>query len=173
MPRMASRRALRVLLGLLRYPYGMLRDLLQGELNLRAMSLVYTTLLSLVPLLALSFSILKGFGVQNQLDETLRAAFAPLGEQKAVELTENLMDLHPVLVENPYAAKLKIDLPGAAELREFAAHLTASEPGFEQACEVSREQLADKLVGLYRVNVRGLLLKVLRGGVPVATTSPG
>jgi membrane protein len=67
------------------------RDIIGGELTLRAMSLVYTTLLSLVPLLALSFSILKGFGVQNQLDETLRAALAPLGEDKAVELTENLI----------------------------------------------------------------------------------
>jgi membrane protein len=67
------------------------RDVVGGELSMRAMSLVYTTLLSLVPLLALSFSILKGFGVQNQLDETLRAALAPLGEVKAVELTENLI----------------------------------------------------------------------------------
>jgi len=85
----------------------------------------------------------------------------------SVLITDNLTDLHPVLVENPYAAKLKVDLPGAVELREFVAHLTASEPDFEQACEVSREQLADKLVGLSRVNVRGLLLKALRGGLPI------
>ncbi|HEY5646810.1 MAG TPA: YihY/virulence factor BrkB family protein [Pseudomonadales bacterium] len=68
-----------------------LRDVMGGELTLRAMSLVYTTLLSLVPLLALSFSILKGFGVQNRLDDTLRAALDPLGEQKAIELTENII----------------------------------------------------------------------------------
>ncbi len=67
------------------------RDLTEGELNLRAMSLVYTTLLSIVPLLALSFSLLKGFGVQNRLDETLRTLFEPLGEEKAVQLTENLI----------------------------------------------------------------------------------
>ncbi|MCP3871182.1 MAG: YihY/virulence factor BrkB family protein [Gammaproteobacteria bacterium] len=67
------------------------RDLIDGELSLRAMSLVYTTLLSLVPLLALSFSILKGFGVQNQLDAPLRKALEPLGEQKAAELTQNLI----------------------------------------------------------------------------------
>jgi membrane protein len=36
----------------------LVRDLASGDLNLRAMSLVYTTLLSMVPLLALSFSIL-------------------------------------------------------------------------------------------------------------------
>ncbi len=69
----------------------LIRDIVSGELTLRAMSLVYTTLLSLVPLLALSFSILKGFGVQNQLDETLRTALAPLGDEKAAELTNNLI----------------------------------------------------------------------------------
>jgi membrane protein len=68
------------------------RDLAAGELNMRAMSLVYTTLLSIVPLLALSFSVLKGFGVQNRLDDTLNAMLAPLGDQKAAELTENLIN---------------------------------------------------------------------------------
>lgn len=69
----------------------LVRDLIDGDLSMRAMSLVYTTLLSIVPLLALSFSILKGFGVQNQLDEPLRTVLAPLGDQKAAELTENLI----------------------------------------------------------------------------------
>ena len=69
----------------------LVRDLTDGDLSMRAMSLVYTTLLSIVPLLALSFSILKGFGVQNRLDEPLRRALAPLGDEKAVELTENLI----------------------------------------------------------------------------------
>ena len=81
----------RILIGITRTAVLVLRDVLTGELSLRAMSLVYTTLLSLVPLLALSFSILKGFGVQNQLDETLRGALAPLGEEKAVELSQNLI----------------------------------------------------------------------------------
>ena len=55
------------------------RDLVQGYLTLYAMSLVYTTLLSLVPLLAVSFSVLKGFGVHNQIEPLLREALAPLG----------------------------------------------------------------------------------------------
>jgi membrane protein len=81
----------RVLVGMARTLMLLFRDIFHGDISLRAMSLVYTTLLSMVPLLALSFSILKGFGVQNQLDETLRAALAPLGEEKALELTENLI----------------------------------------------------------------------------------
>ncbi|TNF86503.1 MAG: YihY/virulence factor BrkB family protein [Gammaproteobacteria bacterium] len=81
----------RALVGAARIVVLLIRDIMSGELTLRAMSLVYTTLLSLVPLLALSFSILKGFGVQNQLNETLRTALAPLGEEKSAELTQNLI----------------------------------------------------------------------------------
>jgi len=42
-----------------------------GRLSLEAMSLVYTTLLSLVPLLAVSFSVLKGFGVHKRIEPLL------------------------------------------------------------------------------------------------------
>lgn len=56
-----------------------LRDLQGGSLTLRAMSLVYTTLLSIVPLLAVSFALLKAFGVQNQAEPFLLELFSPLG----------------------------------------------------------------------------------------------
>jgi membrane protein len=52
-----------------------------GELTLWTMSLAYTTLLSMVPLLALSFSVLKAFGVHNQIEPLLGNLLAPLGEQ--------------------------------------------------------------------------------------------
>jgi len=65
-------------------------DLAEGQLNLRAMSLVYTTLLSLVPLLAVSFSVLKGFGVHNQIEPLLLAVLEPLGD-KGVEITERIV----------------------------------------------------------------------------------
>ncbi|MCU0842546.1 MAG: YihY/virulence factor BrkB family protein [Thiobacillaceae bacterium] len=61
--------------------HAVLRDMAEGQLNLHAMSLVYTTLLSLVPLLALTFSVLKGFGVHNQVEPALLALLEPLGEQ--------------------------------------------------------------------------------------------
>lgn len=57
------------------------RDVVQGTLTLRAMSLVYTTLLSTVPLLAFSFFVLKGFGVHNQLEPLLFKLMAPLGDK--------------------------------------------------------------------------------------------
>lgn len=57
------------------------RDVVQGNITLWTMSLVYTTLLSMVPLLALSFSVLKAFGVHNQIEPLLGNLLAPLGEQ--------------------------------------------------------------------------------------------
>ena len=64
-----------------RIAYAVVRDLGTGILNLHAMSLVYTTLLSIVPLLALSFSVLKAMGVHNQLMPFLYQFFQPLGAQ--------------------------------------------------------------------------------------------
>jgi len=66
------------------------RDLVSGQLTLRAMSLVYTTLLSIVPLLALSLSVLKAFGVHNQVQPVLRNFLAPLGGQ-GEEVTEHII----------------------------------------------------------------------------------
>jgi membrane protein len=60
-----------------------IRDLAEGMITLRAMSLVYTTLLSIVPLLAVGISVLKGFGVHDQLEPTLIRLLAPLGENSA------------------------------------------------------------------------------------------
>ncbi len=58
-----------------------IRDIASGLPTLRAMSLVYTTLLSLVPLIAVSFSVLKGFGVHNQIEPLLMRFLQPLGPQ--------------------------------------------------------------------------------------------
>jgi len=65
----------------LRIFYGTVRDLSGGLPSLRAMGLVYTTLLSIVPLLAVSFSVLKGFGAHNQLEPALINILEPLGEK--------------------------------------------------------------------------------------------
>lgn len=74
----------------LRMLYAVGRDLGEGQLTLRAMSLVYTTLLSLVPLLALSFSVLKGLGVQNQVRPMLLTLLEPLGE-KGIQIADQMI----------------------------------------------------------------------------------
>jgi membrane protein len=73
-----------------RYTYAVVRDLLAGDLSLRAMSLVYTTLLSIVPLLALGFSVLKALGAHNSLEPVLAEFLRPLGPQ-ATDISAKVM----------------------------------------------------------------------------------
>lgn len=57
-----------------------IRDLLAGQITLRAMGMVYSTLLSMVPLLAISFSLMKGLGiVDNKLEPMLLNLVEPMG----------------------------------------------------------------------------------------------
>jgi membrane protein len=78
--------------GVLRNLWAVLRDIASGQLNLRAMSLVYTTLLSIVPLIAVSFSALKAFGVQEEIEPHLYGFLEPLGP-KGVEITDYIIGL--------------------------------------------------------------------------------
>jgi len=60
-------------------------------LNLQAMGLTYSTLLSLVPFLAVMFSVLKAFGVQNGLEPFLAQLLQPLGNA-AAEVTSSIIE---------------------------------------------------------------------------------
>src|ERR1700761_7996313 len=82
---------LAVLLRCLRYPYAVIRDLWRGDINLRAMGLVYTTLLSLIPLVAFSFAILKNFGATGELRPIVFEFFRPVGGEPAADLTAKVM----------------------------------------------------------------------------------
>jgi membrane protein len=74
----------------LRLLYVVVEEFMEGNLTLRAMSLVYTTLLSIVPILAISVSVLKGFGVHNQVEPLLLKFLDPLGS-KGEEITMNII----------------------------------------------------------------------------------
>ena len=77
---------------LLKLIYATIKGFTENELTLRAMSLVYTTLLSIVPLLAFSVSILKAFGVvENQLEPFLNNFLEPLGE-KGTDITSQILE---------------------------------------------------------------------------------
>ncbi|HEY7715436.1 MAG TPA: YhjD/YihY/BrkB family envelope integrity protein [Candidatus Binatia bacterium] len=66
------------------------RDFMQNLVKLQAMALAFKTLLSLAPLLAVIFSLLKAFGVHNRMEPALAEALAPLGE-KGAEITALLI----------------------------------------------------------------------------------
>jgi membrane protein len=74
----------------LRYPVALIRDWLGGDISIRAMSLAYTTLLSLVPLMVFSFAILKGLGARGDLRFIVHEFFRPVGSA-ATQLTESVM----------------------------------------------------------------------------------
>lgn len=73
-----------------RTAYALGRDIIAGNLTLHAMSLVYTSLLSIVPLLALSFSVLKALGVHQRMEPFLFQFFEPMGPQ-GVQIAEQIL----------------------------------------------------------------------------------
>ncbi|MBZ0334683.1 YihY/virulence factor BrkB family protein [Marinobacter sp. AL4B] len=70
--------------------YALVRDVVSGQLTLHSMSLVYTSLLSIVPLLALSFSVLKALGVHQKMEPFLYQFFQPMGPQ-GIEIAEQIL----------------------------------------------------------------------------------
>lgn len=74
----------------IRYPVAIIRDWITGEINVQAMSLAYTTLLSLAPLLVFIFSVLKGLGARDDLRIVVFEFFRPMGSE-AAQLTGNVM----------------------------------------------------------------------------------
>ncbi len=96
----------RLFVYIVRFIHVLARDIAEGQITLRAMSLVYTTLLSFVPLLALSFSMLKSFGVHNQMEPMLLSFMEPLGE-KGIQIAEQIIGF----VEN-----MNVGVLGAAGL---------------------------------------------------------
>ncbi|WP_097458770.1 YihY/virulence factor BrkB family protein [Mangrovitalea sediminis] len=73
-----------------RIAYAVIRDVISGNLTLYAMSLVYTTMLSVVPLLALSFSVLKALGLHSRIEPMLYQFFEPLGP-RGVEMADKML----------------------------------------------------------------------------------
>ena len=79
-------------LRILRYPYAVLRDLSRGDITLRATGLVYTTLLSIIPLVAFAFAILKIFGAKHDLEPVVYQFFRPMGGPIADELSKRVVE---------------------------------------------------------------------------------
>ena len=63
---------------------------MENRLTLQASALTFSILLSIAPFLAVTFSVLKAFGVHNQLEPLLAEGLAPLGPS-AIEITTRLI----------------------------------------------------------------------------------
>jgi len=68
------------------------RGVKEDRVKLQAMALSFKLLISLAPLLAVSFSILKAFGVQNRLMPVLTEFLLPLGPESR-EIAGRLVDI--------------------------------------------------------------------------------
>ena len=73
-----------------RYAYAIVRDFMHGDLTLRAMSLVYTTIIAIVPLLAVAFALVKAFGLHRDLEPLLQTILTPLGASSS-EITDRVV----------------------------------------------------------------------------------
>lgn len=82
----------RHLIRILQIAYAVLRDMAEGHLSLRAMSLVYYTVIALVPLLALAFAILKGLGVHNAMEPALLSLLQPFMGEYSTQITSNIVN---------------------------------------------------------------------------------
>lgn len=142
------------------------RDIHSGALGMRAMGLVFTTLLALVPLVAVSFSLLKGFGVHNQIEPALLQLLAPLGE-RSHEITERIVGF----VDN-----IKVGVLGAvgvALLLYTAVSLVQKiEEAFNFTWNVDRQRtLVRRFSDYLSVMVIGPLLVFLALGITATFTS--
>lgn len=73
--------------------YLVIRSYVEDRLPVRASALVYSTLLSLVPLLAVTFSLFKGFGFHLKLEPKLQEWAAPLGDEALRTIHQLISDL--------------------------------------------------------------------------------
>lgn len=142
-----------------------IRDLLTGQASLRAMSLVYTTLLAIVPVLALMFAILKAFGVDDQIEVLMLEFLAPMGPQ-GVEITERTI---------AFVQQVNISVLGSVGL-VFLIYTLISliqkiQAAFNSVWQVSSDaSLAKQMAAYVSVGLLGPLTLFLAIGV-IATTA--
>jgi len=72
-------------------------------------------------------------------------------------ISDNLNDLHPILVNNPRAASVEIPLPSVEELRDGIDVLSPSYPTALQNFTTDHERLAKQLVGATLTSIETLL----------------
>ncbi len=141
------------------------RDLLTGQASLRAMSLVYTTLLAIVPVLALMFAVLKAFGVDDQIETLMLEFLAPMGQQ-GVEITERTI---------AFVQQVNISVLGSVGL-VFLIYTLISliqkiRDAFNAVWQVSADgSLARQMASYVSVGLLGPLVLFLAIGV-IATTA--
>jgi AAA+ superfamily predicted ATPase len=83
-------------------------------------------------------------------------------------LSENLLDINDLIVNSAYNAKIRIKYPDKTEIEEYITELAKSENTFSTMCQVPLAVLAEKLIGMNRVNIKSFFLRALRNNTPIS-----
>jgi SpoVK/Ycf46/Vps4 family AAA+-type ATPase len=73
-----------------------------------------------------------------------------------VLISENLSDINKTLIQNPYVATIKIEMPGANQRRQYINREDEKE-SFSDISKVSKEIVVQQTAGLNIINLRGIL----------------
>ncbi|HNX96446.1 MAG TPA: AAA family ATPase, partial [Candidatus Aminicenantes bacterium] len=85
-----------------------------------------------------------------------------------VLLTENLFDLNAQIVDSRASAKIHIRLPSQEEITTYLEFLAGEEPSLAQASPLPLPALAEKMVGLSRLTIKGTVLRAIRNDQPLS-----
>lgn len=141
-----------------------LRDLKDGQISLQAMSLVYTTLITMVPLLAISFSVLKGFGVHNRIKPFMLSLLEGLGPDKSEEVAQKVIEF----VDNVNVGVLGV-IGLAFLLYAVIALMQKIEAAFNYIWRVAEDRnLAQRFSDYLSVLLMGPLLVFISAGITTA-----
>ncbi|MFL6621432.1 MAG: YihY/virulence factor BrkB family protein [Sulfurifustaceae bacterium] len=144
------------------------RDIVQGPIRLHATSLVYTSLLALIPFLAVIFSVLKAFGMHQLLEPMLLNFLAPL-QEKGVEFTRQLLQ---------FVSRMRVGVLGAVGfgllIYTSATLVRKVEQAFNSIWHVRHGRRLIRRLGDYAaVIVLGPLLFFAALGVTASAASSG
>jgi len=131
-----------------------INNFFKNRVRVRASALVYATLMAIVPLLAVIFSLLKGFGYHNRLEPFLNQVLDPLGEQAIQAIVPTVMNF----IGNTRVAAL-----GAIGFLVFfissLSIVTNMEGAFNDIWEIDRRRrLRDYLSGFILIPVMVLIV---------------
>ncbi len=140
--------------------YKLLLEVKKGQLTIRAASLVYTTILTIVPVLTVAFSVLKSVGAHNKLQPLLYQFLEPLGS-RGTEITDTIVSF----VDN-----VKVGVLGSIGLAFLLYTVISSiqqiEGAFNYTWHVTQERsLARKFRDYLSVILAGPVLLVSAVGV--------
>lgn len=83
-------------------------------------------------------------------------------------LTENLLDLNDLISGSSYNAKLRISYPDKQEIENYVTEVIKNESTFSSICQLPVSTLAEKMIGMNRVNIRSLIMRALRNNISLS-----